>query len=59
MRFSIQAAAIIFTFSILAFFYFRLFIVNELNYYLNKYFVHTPGSISFQVECNVSKSISF
>ena len=32
---------------------------NELNCYLNKYYVHTPGSISFQVECNVSKSISF
>ena len=23
---------------------------NELNCYLNKYFVHTPGSISYQVE---------
>ena len=59
MRMSIFYAATTFTFSILAFFYFRLFIVNELNYYLNKYFVHTPGSISFQIECNVSKSISF
>ncbi len=48
-----------FIFSILDFFKVRLFWLNELNYYLNKHFVHTPGSISFQVKCNVSKSISF
>ena len=34
MRMSIVYAATTFTFSILAFFYFRLFIVNELNCYI-------------------------
>lgn len=58
MRLSIQTTAITFTFSIFGFLYFRLS-ANELNYHLNKYFIHTPGSISFQVDCNVSKSISF
>ena len=33
MRSSIQAAAIIFTISLLSFFSFRLFVLNELNCY--------------------------
>ena len=57
MRLSIQATAITFTFSIFGLLFFRLS-ANVLNFHLNKYIIHTPGSISFQVKCKLSKSIS-